>query len=124
MKNLQLLFAAAMMLLSCTAAKPALTIPCVSIKEIVKNSETTLIDVRVPEQFAEKTAENAVNIPLATMQDSIGFFKKQKNIVVFCNTGKQASEAMDLLKKNGVENVYYGKTLKNVEAIQKEKVQE
>lgn len=121
MKNLPVLFAAAMMQFSCTAAKPALTIPYVSIKEIVKNSETILVDVRVPEQFAEKTAENAVNIPLATMQDRIGFFKKQINIVVFCNTGKQASEAMDLLNINGVENVYYGKTIKNVEAIQNEK---
>lgn len=121
MKNLPVLFAAAMMLFSCTAAKPSTNTASSNIKEIVKNPETTLVDVRVPEQFAEKTAENAVNIPLATMQDRIGFFKKQKNIVVFCNTGKQASEAMDLLNKNGVENVYYGKTIKNVEAIQNEK---
>ena len=121
MKNLPVLFAAAMMLFSCTAAKPSTNTASSNIKEIVKNPGTTLVDVRVPEQFAEKTAENAVNIPLATMQDRIGFFKKQINIVVFCNTGKQASEAMDLLNKNGVENVYYGKTIKNVEAIQNEK---
>ncbi|MGZ5212073.1 MAG: rhodanese-like domain-containing protein [Kaistella sp.] len=62
-----------------------------------------------------------MNIPLAKIKDNIDFFKKQKNIVVFCNSGKQAAEAIDILKQNGVQNVYSAKTLKNVEAIQNEK---
>ena len=122
MKYVTILFAATMIMFSCTAASTAsMNNVHVNIKEIVKNPETTLVDVRIPEQFAEKTAANAVNIPLAKIKDNIDFFKKQKNIVVFCNSGKQAAEAIDILKQNGVQNVYSAKTLKNVEAIQNEK---
>ncbi|MGZ5273972.1 MAG: rhodanese-like domain-containing protein [Kaistella sp.] len=122
MKNVTILFAAGLIMFSCTAARTAsMNNVHVNIKEVVKNPETTLVDVRIPAQFAEKTAANAVNIPLAKIKDNIDFFKKQKNIVVFCNSGKQAAEAIDILKQNGVQNVYSAKTLKNVEAIQNEK---
>lgn len=122
MKYLTVLFAAAMIMFSCTAARTDTTDNApVNVKEMVKDPETTLVDVRVPEQFAEKTAANAVNIPLADIKENIDFFKNKKNIVVFCNSGKQAAEAIDILKQNGVQNVYSAKTFKNVEAIQNEK---
>ncbi|WP_435523057.1 hypothetical protein [Chryseobacterium indoltheticum] len=40
--------------------------------------------------------------------------------MVFCNKGIQADQAVEILKKNGVE-VYDGTTWKNVKAIQQEK---
>ena len=120
MKYLLSFFAAVFLLVSCSTATQVSDKAEVGVKEMVKDPETTLVDVRVPEQFADKTANGAVNIPLATILDNIDFFRKQKNIVVFCNSGKQAGEAMEILKKNGIQNVYYGKTLKNVQAIQNE----
>lgn len=112
---------AAMLLFSCAAKVPIVTTNPVNFKEIVNDPETTIVDVRIPEQFNEKTAKGAVNIPLAKIEDNIDFFKKQKKVVLFCNRGVQAQQALDILKKNGVENVYFGKTLNNVEAIQNEK---
>ena len=79
MKYLTVLFAAAMIMFSCTAARTRSTNNApVNVKEIVKDPETTLVDVRIPEQFAEKTAANAVNIPLATIKDNLSFFKEKK----------------------------------------------
>ncbi|WP_292009854.1 rhodanese-like domain-containing protein [Chryseobacterium sp.] len=92
-----------------------------NIKEIVNSPEATLVDVRIPEQYKAGTANNAVNIPLAEIENNIDFFKKQKNVVVFCNRGIQADKAIEILKKNGVENLYDGTTWKNVKAIQNEK---
>lgn len=106
---------------SCTAVKPVVEDTLIIVKELVKDPETALVDVRVPEQFTEGSAANAVNIPLATIENNLDFFRKQKNTVIFCNTGRQANEAMTVLKKNGIKNVHYGKTLKNVKAIQAEK---
>ena len=120
MKYLKII-GAAIMMVSCTAAIPIPPSPQANMKEIVANPASTLVDVRIPEQFAEKTAKGAVNIPLATIQENIDFFKNKGSIVVFCNSGKQSAEAMEILRKNGIENVYYGKTLKNIEAIQNEK---
>lgn len=111
----------AIMLVSCSTATTFAENSAVNIKPIVKDPETAIVDVRIPEQFEEGSAQNAVNIPLATINDNLEFFRKQKNSVIYCNSGKQAQEAMEILNKNGIENVYYGKTLKNIKAIQAEK---
>lgn len=106
---------------SCNSAKPIAEVSRAEVKEIVSRPETTLVDVRIPDQFSEKTAPGAVNIPLAQIEDNLDFFRKQKQIVIFCNSGKQAAQAVEILKKNGIENVYDAKTLQNVTAIQKER---
>ncbi|PWN58621.1 rhodanese-like domain-containing protein [Chryseobacterium viscerum] len=92
--------------------------PKVSITEVVNSSDVTLVDVRIPEQYAAGTAKNAINIPLAEIQNNIESLKGKK-IVVFCNKGIQADQAMEILKKNGVE-AYDGTSWKNVKAIQDE----
>lgn len=93
-------------------------IPKANIKEVVTSSDVTLVDVRIPEQYAAGTAKNAINIPLADIQNNIESLKGKK-VVVFCNKGIQADQAMEILKKNGVE-AYDGTTWKNVKAIQEE----
>ncbi|THV62514.1 rhodanese-like domain-containing protein [Chryseobacterium candidae] len=112
-----LLLALAFMLSSCKTS-PATAIPTTSIKEVVNSSDVTLVDVRIPEQYAAGTAKNAINIPLAEIQNNIETLKGKK-VVVFCNKGIQADQAMEVLKKNGVE-AYDGTTWKNVKAIQDE----
>ncbi|KAB1229879.1 rhodanese-like domain-containing protein [Chryseobacterium viscerum] len=92
--------------------------PKVSITEVVNSSDVTLVDVRIPEQYASGTAKNAINIPLADIQNNIESLKGKK-VVVFCNKGIQADQAMEILKKNGVE-AYDGTSWKNVRAIQDE----
>lgn len=112
----------AMIIISCgSGSVPVEMNSRANMKEIVKDAKTTLVDVRIPEEFSEKTAKGAINIPLATIEDNIEFFKKQKKVVIFCNRGFQAEDAIQILQKNGVQNVYYGKTLDNVLAIQNEK---
>ncbi|AZA91523.1 rhodanese-like domain-containing protein [Chryseobacterium nakagawai] len=92
--------------------------PKSNIKEVVTSSDVTLVDVRIPEQYAAGTAKNAINIPLAEIQNKIETLKGKK-VVVFCNKGVQADQAMEILKKNGVE-AYDGTSWKNVKGIQDE----
>lgn len=104
-------------LISCKTTHSA-DAPKANIKEIVTNAEVTLVDVRIPEQYAAGTAKNAINIPLAEIQNNIETLKGKK-VVVFCNKGVQADQAMEILKKNGVE-AYDGTSWKNVKGIQDE----
>lgn len=92
--------------------------PKANIKEVVTSSDVTLVDVRIPEQYAAGTAKNAINIPLAEIQNNLETLKGKK-VVVFCNKGVQADQAMEILKKNGVE-AYDGTSWKNVKGIQDE----
>ncbi|MGG5209504.1 rhodanese-like domain-containing protein [Chryseobacterium sp. MIQD13] len=110
--------AATLALTSCKTATTSST-PKADIKEVVNSSDVTLVDVRIPEQYKEGTAKGAVNIPLAEIQNNIDSLKGKK-VVVFCNKGIQADQAMEILKKNGVE-AYDGTSWKNVKAIQEEK---
>ena len=120
LKNLLIIGAVSLGLWSCKTAAPMPDASRTEVKAMVTNPETTLVDVRIPEQFAEKTAPGAINIPLAQIEDNLDFFRKQKQVVIFCNSGKQAAQAVEILKKNGIENIYDAKTLKNVTAINNE----
>lgn len=106
---------------SCKTASPVAEDSRAEIKELVMSPETTLVDVRIPEEFLEKTAEGAVNIPLAKIEDNLDFFQTQKQVVLFCNRGRQSEEAIKILKKNGITNVYSGKTVQNIDAIKNER---
>ena len=120
-KNILIVGAVSLGLWSCKTALPAPQDSRTDVKEMVNNPEATVVDVRIPAQFAEKTAPGAINIPLAVIEENLDFFRKQKQIVVFCNTGRQSSEAIEILKKNGITNVYNAKSLQNIEAIQNQR---
>lgn len=116
-----LLLVLGLLLTSCsTQLKSDIADQKVNIKDIVNDPEVTLVDVRIPEEYQESSAHNAINIPLADIENHIDFLKKQKKVVVFCNRGIQAGKALDVLKKNGLDNVYSGTNWKNVKAIQEE----
>ncbi|AZA48027.1 hypothetical protein EG346_07410 [Chryseobacterium carnipullorum] len=112
------LLAAILVVTSCKTAGTGIA-PIADIREVVNSSDATLVDVRIPEQYEAGTAKNAINIPLAELQNTIDSLKGKK-IVVFCNKGIQADQAMEILKKNGIE-AYDGTSWKNVKAIQDEK---
>ncbi|MDH6251468.1 phage shock protein E [Chryseobacterium sp. H1D6B] len=111
---------AAFLLTACKTTSTAQNTSKSTIREIINSSDVTLIDVRIPDQYQEGTAKNAVNIPLADIQNNIDALKGKK-VVVFCNKGIQADQAVEILKKNGVD-VYDGTSWKNVKAIQDEKL--
>ncbi len=121
LKKFFLLSAILVGLWSCKTATSISEVSRAEVKEMVTNPETTLVDVRINEQFSEKTSPGAINIPLAKIEENLDFFRNQKQVIIFCNSGKQAAQAVEILKENGIKNVYDAKTLKNVTAIQQER---
>ena len=77
-------------------------------------SETFLVDVRMPSEFAGGSAKGAVNIPLDMVASQISKFKNKKNIVVFCRSGNRSGQAKSILEANGISNVTNGGTWDNV----------
>ncbi|MDQ1098075.1 MULTISPECIES: rhodanese-like domain-containing protein [Chryseobacterium] len=86
------------------------------LTDIINSADVVLVDVRIPEQYREGTADRAVNIPLRELPKRINELKGKK-VVVFCNKGIQADQAMQILKKNRIK-AYDGTTWKNIQAIQ------
>lgn len=68
-----------------------------------------LIDVRTPEEFAERHAKGAVNIPLGDIESGeIGTLKdapKETSLDLYCRSGSRAGVAGSLLTTFGFTNV-------------------
>ena len=66
-----------------------------------------ILDVRTPDEFAEKHIPNAINIP----NESIGTEEiaelpdKEQKILVYCRSGNRSKQASEKLAKLGYTNV-------------------
>lgn len=77
------------------------------LTEAVKNG-AYIVDVRTPAEFSAGSVKGAVNIPMDKLQNQMKKFKGKKNIVLFCQSGARSGYAKNILKKNGIENVFNG----------------
>lgn len=71
-----------------------------------REEDLVLVDVREDWEF-EELSICSTNIPLYDIPHRVDQFKKwkDKNIVVFCKTGKRGHQAQKFLLKQGLTNV-------------------
>lgn len=80
-----------------------------TMKELINDEKTFLVDVRTPAEVAEVSVPGAVNIPLDQVPDNLERFKQAEGaVVVFCRSGARSGNAQNWLKQNGVEDVHNG----------------
>ena len=94
------------------------------MKSYFSRPGATVIDVRTPEEFREKHAPGAINVPLGEVMYRIDEFKNlSKPILLYCQSGNRSGMAEMLLRARGIEAVHNVGGLKEVlttlEAIQK-----
>ena len=88
------------------------------MKEIIKDSNTILVDVRTTDEFAEGSAKGAVNIPLDTIQCATDRLNGKEHIVVFCRSGNRSEHAKQILEQLGYKNVINAGTWEDVVSMQ------
>ena len=80
-----------------------------SLPEIIKNNETTIIDVRTPEEFIGGNVVGSKNIPLNELPARVKELKNiNGDIVLCCASGGRSGMAAQMLQSNGFSNVYNG----------------
>lgn len=80
-----------------------------SIEQLIKSAETTIVDVRTSGEFMGGSVPGSINIPLQELQDRIDEFREMKgNIVLCCASGNRSGMAAQLLRQFGFEKVYNG----------------
>jgi len=62
-----------------------------------------ILDVRTPEEFSQGHVPGAINIPHDKLGDRIGELMgdRNKEVVLYCRTGRRAGLAADTLRANG-----------------------
>lgn len=67
-----------------------------------------ILDVRTPEEFAEKHIPNAINVPNETIEDGPiqELPKEDQLILVYCRSGNRSKQASEKLVALGYTNVY------------------
>jgi phage shock protein E len=68
-----------------------------------------IIDVRTPAEFAQGHVPGAINIPVDQVANRVGELAnaKDKDVVLYCRSGKRAAQAADVLKSNGFNKLLH-----------------
>ena len=89
-----------------------------TLAERINANNVTLVDVRTPDEYAEGTAQGAINIPLQVMDTQWTQLKGKENIVLFCRRGARAEKAKAILEAHNI-NAVNGLTVQHVQHLQK-----
>lgn len=60
-----------------------------------------LLDVRTPQEYAEGHVPGAVNVPHDQLASRLAEVPKDKDVVLYCKSGRRAGIAADVLAANG-----------------------
>lgn len=88
------------------------------IKTLINDPDTLIVDVRSPWEFEMEHIAGARNIPLEEITSQIDSFKNSgKPLVLYCRSGNRSGMAVSLLKQNGVQEVYNGGGLSDMQFL-------
>ena len=84
------------------------------IKEALRNG-AAVIDVRTPREYDEGHIPQSINIPVDRINAGAQRIKSMNKPIIFCcESGMRSSNAVSVMKQNGVKEVYNGGSWQNV----------
>lgn len=78
-------------------------------QRLAQKDEVVILDVRTPEEFAAGHVPGARNIPHDQLPNRLAELAgaKDKEVIVYCRTGRRAEMAQETLKKNGFKRIVH-----------------
>ena len=64
-----------------------------------------VLDVRSPQEYAEGHVPGAVNVPHDQLASRLAEVPKDKDVVVYCRTGRRTALATEMLAANGYKRI-------------------
>lgn len=64
------------------------------------------VDVRYPEELKEGYVLNSINVPLNEIKHRLGEIPRDRDLLVYCRSGRRSEAATNLLQNLGYERVY------------------
>ena len=82
------------------------TLTTLEATRLINSKNAQVVDVRNANDFATGSLPNAKNIPTANLKARAGELKKDKPVIVVCNTGATAGPAAAQLRAAGFTEVF------------------
>ena len=111
MKKILPIFLAVLLLIGCTAPAEEITYRQIDMDEAItmmeEESGYIILDVRTPEEFADKHIPGAINIPNETIgtEEIPELPDKDQLILVYCRSGNRSKQASEKLATLGYTNI-------------------
>lgn len=74
--------------------------------QLINGKQAQVLDVRASDDFAKGSLPGARNVPGAALKDRLGELRKDRPVIVVCNTGSSAGGSAAFLRANGFGEVY------------------
>lgn len=88
-----------------------------NLKEITKNSKTSIVDVRSKMEFIFGNAKGSSNIPLNKIEEKLKDLENMQPLVMCCAAGVRSEQAVQFLQSKGLKEVYNGGSWQNVQSM-------
>jgi len=82
------------------------TVTTLEATRLINSKNAQIVDVRPAADFAGGSLPNARNIPGASLKARAGELKKERPVILVCNTGATAGSAAAQLRASGFADVY------------------
>lgn len=78
-----------------------------AVSMMEKESDYIILDVRTPQEFAEKRIPGAINVPNESIgeEEIVELPHKDQLILVYCRSGRRSKQAAEKLVKLGYTNI-------------------
>lgn len=95
-------------IVGCSAAPSGSVVDYDQALDLIENEQALIIDVRTPEEYAERHVAGALNIPLSVIEDEISnhVATKDQAMVLYCRSGNRSNQARVALEDIGYTKVY------------------
>jgi len=74
-------------------------------RQAKKDPSLFVLDVRTPKEFAEGHVPGAVNVPYDQVASRLAQIPKDKDVVLYCRSGRRAGLAAGVLEANGYKEL-------------------
>ena len=74
--------------------------------QLINSRNAAIVDVRTPEEFAKGSLPNARNVPADKLDEKMRDLKKDKPLIVVCESGNRSGRAAAQLRASGFAEVY------------------
>jgi rhodanese-related sulfurtransferase len=79
----------------------------VDYKQLVRDG-AVILDVRTPAEYQGGHIKGSINVPLQSLQGSLGKIPKNKTVITCCASGMRSASAKSVLKSAGYAEVHNG----------------